>query len=56
MMYLADTNIFLEILLSQEKRGLCEKFLSHNIGKIVLRRLEGQCEMGKIRHDPVARL
>ena len=36
MTYLADTNIFLEILLDQEKRGLCEKFLSQNIGRISL--------------------
>jgi uncharacterized protein len=36
MMYLADTNIFLEILLDQEKRGVCEKFLSQNIGRTSL--------------------
>jgi uncharacterized protein len=31
MIYLADTNIFLEILLDQEKRSLCEEFLSQNV-------------------------
>ena len=36
MTYLADTNIFLEILLDQEKRASCEKFLQDNIGKISL--------------------
>jgi predicted nucleic acid-binding protein len=36
MTYLADTNIFLEILLDQEKRGLCENFLQKNIGRISL--------------------
>ena len=36
MTYLADTNIFLGILLDQEKRGICEKFLSQNIGKTSL--------------------
>ena len=34
MTYLADTNIFLEILLDQEKRAVCEKFLQENIGQI----------------------
>jgi len=36
MTYLADTNIFLEILLDQEKRSSCEAFLQSNIGKISL--------------------
>ena len=36
MIYLADTNIFLEILLDQEKRALCEKFLQENTGRICL--------------------
>ncbi len=33
-MYLFDTNIFLEILLSQEKASTCKKVLSDNIGYI----------------------
>ncbi len=33
-MYLVDTNIFIEVLLKQEKQELCKKFLSANIGKI----------------------
>lgn len=33
-MNLVDTNIFLEILLSQEKREICKSFLSKNIGAI----------------------
>ena len=33
IMYLIDTNIFLEILLDQVKRGECEKFLSNNSGQ-----------------------
>jgi hypothetical protein len=36
MTYLAGTNIFLEILLDQEKRSSCEAFLQSNIGKISL--------------------
>jgi len=36
MTYLADTNIFLEILLDQEKRTSCQKFLQTNIGEISL--------------------
>jgi len=34
--YLIDTNIFLEILLKQEKKEKCKSFLSKNYGKIVL--------------------
>ncbi|HHT9124629.1 MAG TPA: type II toxin-antitoxin system VapC family toxin [Candidatus Brocadiia bacterium] len=30
-MYLVDTNIFLEVLLTQEKREVCKKFLDTNI-------------------------
>jgi uncharacterized protein len=36
MTYLADTNIFLEILLDQEKRASCEEFLQSSIGEISL--------------------
>ena len=31
-MYLIDTNIFLEVLLSQEKMDICKKILDSNIG------------------------
>jgi predicted nucleic acid-binding protein len=34
--YLIDTNIFLEILLEQEKKEKCKSFLVENYGKIVL--------------------
>jgi len=30
--YLIDTNIFLEILLQQEKSNSCKKFLNNDIG------------------------
>ena len=33
-MYLVDTNIFLEILLKQEKSSICKKFLNSNTGKL----------------------
>ena len=33
-MYLIDTNIFLEILLKQEKSKDCKSFLDKNIGKL----------------------
>ncbi len=33
-MYLVDTNIFLEILLKQDKSETCKSFLSKNIGAI----------------------
>ncbi|MFQ6072329.1 MAG: type II toxin-antitoxin system VapC family toxin [Methanosarcinales archaeon] len=33
-MYLVDTNIFLEILLKQDKSELCKSFLEKNIGAI----------------------
>ncbi|GAH34773.1 unnamed protein product [marine sediment metagenome] len=33
-MFLADTNIFLEILLKQDKGEDCKKFLNDNIGNI----------------------
>ena len=36
MMFLLDTNIFLEILLKQDKREDCEKFLNDNIGNLNL--------------------
>ena len=35
-MYLFDTNIFLEILLSQEKSDDCKKVLSEHIGYIAI--------------------
>lgn len=35
-MYLIDTNIFLEILLSQEKQKICKRFLDANIGNIYI--------------------
>ncbi|MGC9353430.1 MAG: type II toxin-antitoxin system VapC family toxin [Mariniphaga sp.] len=34
--YLIDTNIFLEILLEQDKKEKCKLFLVENYGKIVL--------------------
>jgi len=33
-MFLADTNIFLEILLRQEKIKKCRKFLDENFGSL----------------------
>jgi len=33
-MYLIDTNIFLEILLNQEKSQMCKDFLDNNIGSL----------------------
>ncbi len=35
-MFLFDTNIFLEILLSQEKSGVCKSALTDNIGNICI--------------------
>lgn len=35
-MYLADTNIFLEILLKQEKSEVCKRFLVENIERIYI--------------------
>jgi len=35
-MYLLDTNIFLEILLDQEKKSACQKFISKNSDKIAI--------------------
>lgn len=35
-MYLIDTNIFLEILLEQEKSNICKDFLNSNLGNIVI--------------------
>ncbi|MCX9009861.1 MAG: PIN domain-containing protein [Candidatus Methanoperedens sp.] len=35
-MYLIDTNIFLEILLTQEKRDTCKKFLEANVGSLYI--------------------
>ena len=34
MSYLVDTNIFLEILLEQEKKESCKEFLDNNIGSL----------------------
>lgn len=36
MMYLVDTNIFLEVLLSQEKKDICKQTLDANIGSLYL--------------------
>ena len=36
MMYLIDTNIFLEILLKQNKNQDCKVFLSNNIGNLFI--------------------
>lgn len=35
-MYLIDTNVFLEVLLTQEKRETCKKFLDDNIGNLYI--------------------
>ncbi|PKM83694.1 MAG: VapC toxin family PIN domain ribonuclease [Firmicutes bacterium HGW-Firmicutes-13] len=35
-MYLIDTNIFLEILLNQDKKIICKKFLQKNLGLLYL--------------------
>lgn len=35
-MFLIDTNIFLEILLNQEKKEICKQFLNSNLGKLYL--------------------
>ncbi|MHA1721993.1 MAG: type II toxin-antitoxin system VapC family toxin [Candidatus Baldrarchaeia archaeon] len=35
-MYLIDTNIFLEILLEQEKKEKCKKFLNENIENLCI--------------------
>jgi predicted nucleic acid-binding protein len=34
IMFLVDTNVFLEILLGQDKKEGCKKFLDNNIGNI----------------------
>jgi uncharacterized protein len=36
MIYLIDTNIFLEILLRQSKKEICKAFLQQNIGKFCI--------------------
>ncbi len=36
MEFLCDTNVFLEILLDQEKKVVCKKLLNDNIGSIYL--------------------
>src|SRR5260221_9405863 len=36
MMFLADTNIFLEILLNQPGRAKCEQFLQQNINALAI--------------------
>ena len=35
-MFLIDTNVFLEILLMQDKKDSCKKFLDNNIGNLHL--------------------
>jgi len=35
-MYLIDTNIFLEVLLMQERREVCKSFLNTNIGDLYI--------------------
>ncbi len=35
-MYLIDTNVFLEVLLTQEKRDTCKKFLESNVGSLYI--------------------
>ncbi|MCZ7393314.1 MAG: PIN domain-containing protein [Candidatus Methanoperedens sp.] len=35
-MYLIDTNVFLEVLLTQKKRENCKKFLDDNIGNLYI--------------------
>ena len=35
-MFLVDTNIFLEILLTQEKQEACRKFLEVNVGSLYI--------------------
>lgn len=35
-MFLVDTNIFLEILLEQDKKESCKKFLINNIGNLAI--------------------
>jgi len=35
-MFLVDTNVFLEILLMQDKKESCKKFLDNNIGNLNL--------------------
>jgi len=35
-MFLVDTNVFLEILLMQDKNESCKKFLDNNIGNLNL--------------------
>lgn len=36
MIYLIDTNIFLEILLRQSKKEICKTFLQQNVGKFYI--------------------
>lgn len=35
-MYLIDTNIFLEVLLTQERQEACKEFLEKNIGNLCI--------------------
>src|SRR5574341_2329195 len=35
-MYLIDTNVFLEILLTQERHEICKKFLDMNFGNLYI--------------------
>jgi len=34
MMFLVDTNVFLEIVLRQDKKEDCKRFLDNNIGNL----------------------
>ncbi len=44
-MYLLDTNIFLEILLNQEKKLACQEFISKNSDRIAI------CDLGFVIWD-----
>ena len=35
-MYLVDTNVFLEVLLTQERREICRNFLDVNVGELYI--------------------
>lgn len=35
-MYLIDTNVFLEVLLTQKKKEVCKKFLDKNINNLYI--------------------
>ena len=36
MIYLIDSNVILEVLLSQEKKATCKKFIEDNLDKIIV--------------------